>query len=55
MVWVVPLSEQDLSTLPLTATHPTAAFGVRLALVGCDAPAADRSLYLRPGNTQRCS
>ncbi len=24
MVWVVPLSEQDLSTLPLTALHPHA-------------------------------
>ena len=38
MVWVLSLSDMDLSTHALTANKHLAAFGVRLDLVGFDSP-----------------
>ena len=38
MLWVVPLSAQDLRTLCLTAWIHVMAFGVRQGLVGGEAP-----------------
>ena len=38
MVWVVSLSEQDLSTLPLTPELNLTAFGVHLDSVGGETP-----------------
>ena len=38
MVWVVPLSDMDLSTHALTLEYKVIAFGVRQDLVGGEAP-----------------
>ena len=38
MIWVLPLSELDLSTQPLTPINHFIAFGVRQDLVGFDTP-----------------
>ena len=38
MVWVVPLSDMDLSTHCLTAATVILAFGVHQGLVGGEAP-----------------
>ena len=38
MVWVLSLSDLDLSTQALTPGYITAAFGVRQDLVGFDSP-----------------
>ena len=38
MIWVVSLSDMDLSTHALTANKHLTAFGVRLDLVGFDSP-----------------
>lgn len=38
MLWVLPLSEPDLSTQSLTAVDHFTVFGVRQDLVGCDSP-----------------
>jgi hypothetical protein len=38
MVWVVPLSAKDISTLRLTAVKHIMAFGVHQGLVGGEAP-----------------
>ena len=40
MVWVVPLSDMDLSTHALTLEYKVIAFGVCLELVGGEAPAS---------------
>ncbi len=42
MVWVVSLSDMDLSTHALTATKHYIAFGVCQELVGCDTPASNQ-------------
>ena len=46
MVWVVSLSDMDLSTHALTLEYKVIAFGVCLELVGGEAPASNQSLYL---------
>ena len=46
MIWVVSLSDMDLSTHALTAEKHIIAFGVCLDLVGGEAPASNQSLYL---------
>jgi hypothetical protein len=38
MVWVLSLSDWDLSTPALTPEYMCLAFGVRQDLVGCDSP-----------------
>ena len=38
MVWVLSLSDKDLSTLALTPMKHVTAFGVYQGLVGCDTP-----------------
>ena len=40
MVWVLSLSDMDLSTHALTAAHHFQAFGVCQELVGGEAPAS---------------
>ena len=42
MVWVVPLSDLDLSTQALTAEKHYIAFGVCQELVGGEAPASNQ-------------
>ena len=55
MVWVLSLSDMDLSTHALTAVHHFIAFGVCLELVGGEAPASNQSLYLYNYRVQGCS
>ena len=47
MVWILLLSDADLSTRALTAGVSRAAFGVCQDLAGGEAPASSQSLYLR--------
>ena len=47
MVWILLLSDVDLSTHALTALKQFNAFGVRQDLIGGEALASYRSLYLR--------
>ena len=47
MVWILLLSDADLSTRALTPGVTAAAFGVRQGLTGGEALAPYRSLYLR--------
>lgn len=47
MVWILLLSDADLSTRALTPGKHAAAFGVRQDLTGGEALASCRSLYLR--------
>ena len=47
MVWILLLSDADLSTRALTPGEHAAAFGVRQDLIGGEALASYRSLYLR--------
>ena len=47
MVWILLLSDADLSTRALTPGHRPTAFGVRQGLIGGEALAPYRSLYLR--------
>ena len=42
MIWVVPLSDMDLSTHALTPRLPVTAFGVRQGLIGGEALAPYR-------------
>ena len=42
MIWVVSLSDMDLSTHALTAEKHIIAFGVCLDLVGDEAPASNQ-------------
>ena len=46
MVWILFLSDMDLSTHALTANKHLQAFGVRQDLIGGEALASNRSLYL---------
>ena len=47
MVWILLLSDADLSTRALTAGKRPAAFGVCQDLIGGEALASSQSLYLR--------
>ena len=47
MVWILLLSDVDLSTHALTPVKHQPAFGVRQDLIGGEALASYRSLYLR--------
>jgi hypothetical protein len=42
MIWVLSLSDMDLSTHALTANHYFIAFGVCQELVGDEAPASNQ-------------
>ena len=46
MVWIVLLSDVDLSTRALAAVHHYRAFGVCQDLIGGEALASNQSLYL---------
>ena len=46
MVWVVALSDADLSTRALTPGFPVKAFGVYQDLIGGEALVSHQSLYL---------
>jgi hypothetical protein len=46
MVWVLSLSDMDLSTHALTAAKHLYAFGVYQDLIGGEALASNQSLYL---------
>ena len=48
MVWILLLSDVDLSTRALTATLIFQAFGVYQDLIGGEALASYQSLYLMP-------
>ena len=47
MVWILFLSDTDVSTRALTATKHLYAFGVYQDLIGGEALASNQSLYLR--------
>ena len=47
MIWILFLSDTDVSTRALTATKHLYAFGVYQDLIGGEALASYRSLYLR--------
>ena len=46
MVWILLLSDTDLSTRALTPGYHLHAFGVCLDLIGGEALASNQSLYL---------
>ena len=46
MVWILFLSDTDVSTRALTAEKHLHAFGVYLDLIGGEALASNQSLYL---------
>ena len=46
MVWIVLLSDADVSTRALAAAYRYRAFGVCLDLIGGEALASNQSLYL---------
>ena len=46
MVWILFLSDTDVSTRALTPAEHVAAFGVRQDLIGGEALLSYRSLYL---------
>ena len=46
MIWILLLSDTDLSTHALTAPVNLQAFGVCLDLIGGEALASNQSLYL---------
>ena len=48
MVWILLLSDMDLSTHALTANNHFQAFGVCQDLIGGEALASNQSLYLTP-------
>ena len=50
MVWILFLSDTDVSTRALTATKHLYAFGVYQDLIGGEALASNQSLYLRIPN-----
>ena len=57
MVWVVALSDADLSTRALTPGFPVKAFGVYQDLIGGEALVSYQSLYLfyiRPKAAPKC-
>lgn len=55
MVWILLLSDVDLSTHTLTPGLIFHAFGVYQDLVGGEAPASNQSLYLMEEITQGCT
>ena len=55
MVWVVTLSDMDLSTHALTPVLIFCPFGVCLDLIGGEALASNQSLYLTKEITQGCA
>ena len=52
MVWILLLSDMDLSTHALTANNHFQAFGVCQDLIGGEALASNQSLYLTPVTTE---
>ena len=55
MVWILLLSDADLSTRALTPGDHHTAFGVRQDLIGGEALASYRSLYLRMTTARGCT
>ena len=51
MVWILLLSDTDVSTRALTALHHLTPFGVCLDLIGGEALASNQSLYLWQTNS----
>ena len=51
MVWILFLTDKDISTLALTAEHHLHAFGVYQDLIGGEALASYQSLYLMQTNS----
>ena len=52
MIWILFLSDTDVSTRALTATKHLYAFGVYQDLIGGEALASNQSLYLTQGTSQ---
>ena len=52
MVWIVLLSDMDLSTHALTPNLKRYAFGVHQDLIGGEALASNQSLYLTQGTPE---
>ena len=52
MIWILFLSDTDVSTRALTAEKHLHAFGVYLDLIGGEALASNQSLYLMPGTPE---
>ena len=55
MVWILFLSDTDVSTRALTPGKRVMAFGVRQDLTGGEALASYRSLYLRISLARGCT
>ena len=55
MVWVISLSDTDLSTRALTPKEHVIAFGVYQDLIGGEALASNQSLYLSQTLMARCT
>ena len=55
MVWIVLLSDTDVSTRALAAAHRYRAFGVCQDLIGGEALASSQSLYLTVTTARRCT
>ena len=55
MVWILFLSDMDVSTHALTPVKHLQAFGVCPDLIGGEALASDQSLYLMQTITQGCT
>ena len=55
MVWIVLLSDVDLSTRALAAVYHYRAFGVCQDLIGGEALASSQSLYLTVTAARRCT
>ena len=55
MVWVLSLSDMDLSTHALTPGSNLCPFGVYLDLIGGEALASNQSLYLAQKITRGCT
>ena len=55
MIWILILSDMDLSTHALTAPKHLRAFGVYQDLIGGEALASNQSLYLSQTITARCT
>ena len=53
MVWILLLSDTDVSTRALTADEHLHAFGVYLDLIGGETLASNQSLYLCQLSTRR--
>ncbi len=50
MIWILLLSDVDVSTRALTAIHHLRAFGVYQDLIGGETLASNQSLYLSQTN-----